>query len=95
MPAYAGIPLTTKHDREVAVISCSDAKVDWAWYADDKTLVLLSACGSIGEIAAALVEAGRRARDPGRDDADRHHHRPGDGRVHARATSPRTPRRPG
>ena len=43
VPAYAGIPLTTKNDREVAVVSCADAKVDWAWYADDKTLVLLSA----------------------------------------------------
>jgi uroporphyrinogen III methyltransferase / synthase len=64
VPAYAGIPLTTKHDREVAVISCSDAKVDWEWYADDRTLVLLSACGSIGNIAAALVAAGRAPETP-------------------------------
>src|SRR4051794_37126018 len=64
VPAYAGIPLTTKHDREIAVVSCSDAKIDWAWYADDRTLVLLSACGSIGEIAAALIEAGRAAETP-------------------------------
>jgi uroporphyrinogen III methyltransferase / synthase len=64
VPAYAGIPLTTKHDREVAVISCSDAKVDWSWYADDKTLVLLSACGSIGKIATALIDAGRLPETP-------------------------------
>jgi uroporphyrinogen III methyltransferase/synthase len=64
VPAYAGIPLTTKRDREVAVISCSDAKVDWEWYADDKTLVLLSAVGSIGRIAEALIEAGRAAETP-------------------------------
>ncbi len=64
VPAYAGIPLTTKHDREIAVISCSDAKVDWEWYADDKTLVLLSACGSIGTIAAALIDAGRHPETP-------------------------------
>jgi uroporphyrinogen III methyltransferase / synthase len=61
---YAGIPLTTRQDREVAVISCSDAKVDWEWYADDKTLVLLSAVDCIGDVAAALVKAGRPAETP-------------------------------
>ena len=64
VPAYAGIPLTTKRDREVAVVSCADGKVDWAWYADDKTLVLLDAVGSIGDIATALVEAGRFPETP-------------------------------
>jgi uroporphyrinogen III methyltransferase/synthase len=64
VPAYAGIPLTTKNDREIAVVSCSDAKIDWAWYADDKTLVLLSACEPIGEIAKALIEAGRTPETP-------------------------------
>jgi uroporphyrinogen III methyltransferase/synthase len=64
VPAYAGIPLTTKNDREIAVVSCSDAKIDWAWYADDKTLVLLSACEPIGEIAKALINAGRLPETP-------------------------------
>lgn len=64
VPAYAGVPLTTKKDREVAVVNCSEAKVDWAQYADDRTLVLLSAVGSIGEIAKALVAAGRSAQTP-------------------------------
>ncbi len=64
VPAYAGIPLSTRNDREVAVISCSDAKVDWASYADGRTLVLLSAVGSIGDISAALVAAGRPATTP-------------------------------
>jgi len=64
VPAYAGIPLTTKNDREVAVVSCADGKVDWEWYADDKTLVLLNADDSIGVIAKALVEAGRPAETP-------------------------------
>ena len=41
VPAYAGIPLTTKDNREVAVVTCGD-KVDWSRYADDRTLVLLS-----------------------------------------------------
>ena len=64
VPTYAGVPLSTKHDREIAVISCSEAKIDWAQYADDRTLVLLSAVGSIEEIAAALVEAGRAPETP-------------------------------
>jgi uroporphyrinogen III methyltransferase/synthase len=59
VPAYAGVPLTTKKNREVAVVNCTDAKVDWSSYADDRTLVLLSAVSSIGEVAKALVQAGR------------------------------------
>ncbi|MFC7496665.1 MULTISPECIES: uroporphyrinogen-III synthase [unclassified Nocardioides] len=58
VPAYAGIPLTTKDHREVAVVTCGD-KVDWSQYADKRTLVLLSAVGQIGDIAKALVAAGR------------------------------------
>src|SRR6478609_6835292 len=58
VPAYAGIPLTTKDNREVAVVTCGD-KVDWSQYADKRTLVLLSAVGQIGDIAKALVAAGR------------------------------------
>lgn len=63
VPAYAGIPLTTKNHREVAVVTCGE-KVDWSRYADDRTLVLLSAVGSIGEIAAALIAEGRSPRTP-------------------------------
>ncbi len=58
VPAYAGIPLTNKDHREVSVVTCGE-KVDWTRYADNRTLVLLSAVGQIGEIAAALVAAGR------------------------------------
>ena len=47
VPAYAGIPLTTKNHKEVAVVTCGD-KVDWRQYADDRTLVLLSGVGTIG-----------------------------------------------
>ena len=64
VPAYAGVPLTDKKHREVAVVNCSEAKVDWSQYADDRTLVLLSAVSSISEVAAALVEAGRSADTP-------------------------------
>jgi len=63
VPAYAGIPLTTKNNREIAVVTCGE-KVDWSRYADDRTLVLLSAVGSIGEIAKALIAGGRPATTP-------------------------------
>lgn len=63
VPAYAGIPLTTKDHREVAVVTCGD-KVDWTQYADKRTLVLLSAVGQIGDIAKALVAAGRSPQTP-------------------------------
>jgi uroporphyrinogen III methyltransferase/synthase len=64
VPAYAGIPLTTKNNREVAVVTCAEAKVDWSQYADNRTLVLLSAVNSIGDIAKALITAGRSAETP-------------------------------
>jgi uroporphyrinogen III methyltransferase/synthase len=63
VPAYAGIPLTTKDHREVTVVTCGD-RVDWAKYADERTLVLLSAVGSIGDISKALVAAGRSPETP-------------------------------
>ena len=63
VPAYAGIPLTTKSHREVTVVTAGD-KVDWSRYADTQTLVLLSAVGSIAEIAQALMAAGRGPETP-------------------------------
>lgn len=63
VPAYAGIPLTTKDHREVAVVTCGE-KIDWSQYADKRTLVLLSAVGQIGEVSKALVAAGRSAQTP-------------------------------
>lgn len=63
VPAYAGIPLTTKDSREVAVVTCGE-RVDWTQYADTRTLVLLSAVGQIGDISKALVAAGRPASTP-------------------------------
>ena len=64
VPAYAGIPLTTKNHREVAVVTCSDAKIDWTSYAAHPTLVLLSAVGAIAEVAGELIAAGRSADTP-------------------------------
>ena len=63
VPAYAGIPLTTKDHREVAVVTCGD-KVDWSRYADAPTLVLLSAVGQIGDIAKQLIALGRSPQTP-------------------------------
>jgi uroporphyrinogen III methyltransferase / synthase len=63
VPAYAGIPLTTKNHREVTVVTAGD-KVDWSRYAGAQTLVLLSAVGSIAEIARSLVAAGRAPETP-------------------------------
>jgi uroporphyrinogen III methyltransferase/synthase len=63
VPAYAGIPLTTKDHREVSVVTCGD-KIDWSRYADDRTLVLLSGVGMIGDVAAALMNAGRSPQTP-------------------------------
>jgi uroporphyrinogen III methyltransferase/synthase len=64
VPAYAGVPLTDKKHREVAVVNCSEAKIDWSCYADDRTLVLLSAVSSIDVVAKALVDAGRADTTP-------------------------------
>ena len=63
VPAYAGIPLTTKDHREVAVVTAHE-KVDWAPYADDRTLVILSGVNMVGDIAKALVAAGRDPQTP-------------------------------
>jgi uroporphyrinogen III methyltransferase / synthase len=64
VPAYAGIPLTTKNNREVAVVTCGETKIDWSQYADNRTLVLLSAVNSIEDTAKALIAAGRPADCP-------------------------------
>ncbi len=63
VPAYAGIPLTTKDNREVAVVTCGE-KVDWSRYTATPTLVLLSAVGQIAEVAEGLIAAGRSPQTP-------------------------------
>ncbi len=63
VPAYAGIPLTTKDNREVAVVTAHE-KVDWAPYADERTVVILSGVNMVGDIAKALVAAGRDPETP-------------------------------
>lgn len=64
VPAYAGVPLTDAAHREYRVLSVGDDDVDWSLHAGDDTLVLLSAVGRIGEVAAGLVAAGRDEQTP-------------------------------
>ncbi len=64
VPAYAGVPLTNKTNREFSVVRVGDAKIDWSAHVGADTLVLLSAVDRIGEVAEALVEAGRVPETP-------------------------------
>jgi uroporphyrinogen III methyltransferase/synthase len=65
VPAYAGIPLTSAKAREVRVVNVAEGTVDWDVVAAGKaTLVLLSATKVIGDVAAALIEAGRDPATP-------------------------------
>jgi uroporphyrinogen III methyltransferase/synthase len=64
VPAYAGVPLTNRTHREYSVVSVGDSTINWADHAGDDTLVLLSAVARIGEVAAGLVDAGRKPETP-------------------------------
>jgi uroporphyrinogen III methyltransferase/synthase len=64
VPAYAGIPLTSKDHREFVVLSATDPKVDWSAHAHRNTLVVLAAGERIGAVADALVAAGRKPETP-------------------------------
>lgn len=63
VPAYAGIPLTSRTCREVTVLSGAD-RIDWSRHARTKTLVLLGASETIETIAAGLLAAGRDPETP-------------------------------
>jgi uroporphyrinogen III methyltransferase/synthase len=64
VPAYAGVPLTNRTHREYSVVSVGDASINWSEHAGQDTLVLLSAVARIGEIANALIDAGRASDTP-------------------------------
>ncbi len=64
VPAYAGVPLTTRTSREVTVLNVADNKIDWVTFSGAQTLVLLAATGSLDEIAKGLQAAGRAAETP-------------------------------
>ncbi|MBV9292616.1 MAG: bifunctional uroporphyrinogen-III C-methyltransferase/uroporphyrinogen-III synthase [Frankiales bacterium] len=63
VPAYAGVPVTDKKTHAVHVVDAGpDApEPDWAALASSPgTLVLLNCVKSIGKVAAALIEHGRK-----------------------------------
>jgi uroporphyrinogen III methyltransferase/synthase len=65
VPAYAGIPLTSAKHREVRVVNVAEGSVDWTSLgAGAATLVLLSATKVIGDVAKALIAAGRAPETP-------------------------------
>ncbi len=64
VPAYAGVPLTTRTSREITVLNLSESKIDWARHAGSQTIVLLSAVKGIAGAAEALQAAGRDGDTP-------------------------------
>jgi uroporphyrinogen III methyltransferase/synthase len=67
VPAYAGIPVTDKRTRAVHVVDVSPDGPEPDWSAANgahQTLVLINVEGSVGKVAAALVEHGRRGDTP-------------------------------
>ena len=67
VPAYAGIPLTDKKSHAVHVVDAGPEapEPDWATLASTPgTLVLLNCVRSIGKVAGALIEHGRKPETP-------------------------------
>lgn len=64
VPAYAGVPLTTKQSREFKAVNVGDANIKWEEHVGHDTLVLLSAVNRIAEVAKGLIEAGRKPETP-------------------------------
>ena len=65
VPAYAGVPLTNAKAREVRVVNVAEGNLDWDAVAAGKaTLVLLSATKVIGDVAKAIIAAGRDPETP-------------------------------
>ncbi|MFI5711415.1 uroporphyrinogen-III synthase [Kribbella sp. NPDC051620] len=64
VPAYAGIPLTMKSDREVTVLDLAEAKLDFSRLHPKQTLVLLNATEVLKDTTAALIESGFDAGTP-------------------------------
>jgi len=64
VPAYAGIPLTVKGEREVTVLDLAESKLDFSRLYPKQTLVLLNATDGLKETTAALIEAGFDAGTP-------------------------------
>jgi len=64
VPEYAGVPLTSRAVHDVSIVDAANGP-DWTQHADPHTtLVLANALESIGEIAKALIAAGRKPATP-------------------------------
>ena len=64
VPAYAGVPLTSKDNSDFSIVEVGDSKVDWSAHAEGRTLVLLDALDRLKEASESLIEAGRDAKTP-------------------------------
>ncbi len=64
VPAYAGVPLTTRTSREVTVLNVAENKIDWSAHTHCQTLVLLAAVKSMAHVTKALIAAGRDESTP-------------------------------
>lgn len=65
VPTYAGLPLGGRPEGELRVVDARRPGIDWARHAaPGVTLVLLGAVDVIGDVAAALVAAGRAGDTP-------------------------------
>ncbi|ADB35374.1 Uroporphyrin-III C/tetrapyrrole (Corrin/Porphyrin) methyltransferase [Kribbella flavida DSM 17836] len=64
VPAYAGIPLTVKGEREVTVLDLAESKLDFSRLHPKQTLVLLNAVDVLKDTTVALVDAGFDAGTP-------------------------------
>ena len=59
VPAYAGVPLTSKTSGDVTVLNLADTKADVRASVGASTLVLLGTAPEVSSAAAALIGAGR------------------------------------
>lgn len=64
VPAYAGVPLTTRTSREVSVVNIGEVKVDWSRFVDVQTLVLLGGPVGLSDVTKSLIAAGRAEDTP-------------------------------
>jgi uroporphyrinogen III methyltransferase/synthase len=59
VPAYAGVPLTTRENRDLFIVNLTDASVDWTATEGIATLVLVGPVSSVVEAANDLAAQGR------------------------------------
>ena len=65
VPTYAGVPLTTRTHRELAVLRLSGpGRIDWRAYGGDRTVVVLADLDRLGDVVNGLSDAGRAATTP-------------------------------